>query len=294
MPKQEPSTRIESAPPGSSGEEPSTLGRFEILTIVGVVLALAGGFIAFFTTTICDEQATEAGAVLTVCRHLRATDPPVVAFGIVIAVLLSRFFSEISVFGVSMKSRLARVEKRVASVEKDAERLKETADDFGEDNRRRQELAPSTSSSPPPPAVPPSIASLAAEYNKLRATMRASNERTQKMTDIVHRMSDTLKSIQTFDPAFHLQQEDRGLRLAAYAFLYDNPRRDLVPALADAVLNEDKPFGEYWGYRALNRQLDSNPSALDRATRARLDGRLAELGPGTDRAVELKRALSRS
>lgn len=96
MSKQEPSTRIESAPPGSSGEEPSTLGHFEILTIVGVVLALVGGFIVFFTTTICDEQATEAGAVLTVCRHLRATDPPVVAFGIVIAVLLSRFFSEIS------------------------------------------------------------------------------------------------------------------------------------------------------------------------------------------------------
>jgi hypothetical protein len=293
MSKQQPSTGVESAPPGSSHEERPRFGRAEILAAAAVVVVLTAGFIAFFTTTICDEQATEAGAVLTVCRHLQATDPPVVAFGIVIAVLLSRYF-DVSVFGVSLKARLAHVEERVASVEKDAESLKETADDFGEAHRKQRKEAPSPLSSPAPPAVPPAIAALAADYDKLRATMRASTERTQKMTDIVHRMSDALKSIQTFDAAFHLRQEDRGLRLAAYAYLYDNPRRELVPALVDAVLLEDKPFGEYWGYRALNRQLEQYPNLLDRGTRARLDRRLGELGPGTDRAIELERALSQS
>lgn len=82
--------------------------------------------------------------------------------------------------------------------------------------------------------------------------------------------------------------------MAAYAKLFDSPHRESVPALVDAVLNEDKPFGEYWGYRALNRQLEQYRNALDRGTRLRLERRLGELGPASDRGRELAMALSRS
>jgi hypothetical protein len=59
----------------------------------------------------------------------------------------------------------------------------------------------------------------------------------------------------------------------------------------EALLKEDKPFGEYWAIRTLRRQVETDPTVLDRNTRRRLEAHLKDLPPGTDRANELREVL---
>ena len=137
------------------------------------------------------------------------------------------------------------------------------------------------------------IAALAAEYNAIRDRLPSGSERTSQMTRIVSRMLSMLSGLSSdeFDPSPYLGSQDRGLRLAGYAFLYANPDPLRIQELTSAVVSEDKPFGQYWGIRAIHRQLQAHPDALDHNTRRDLDAFLARLTPGSDRARELRGAL---
>ena len=88
-----------------------------------------------------------------------------------------------------------------------------------------------------------------------------------------------------------LSSPDRKSRVAAYAYVYANPDGGRTCDLVDAVTAEPTPFGQYWGVRALRRRVQADPTALDAATRQRLEHFATMLEPETDGADELRQLL---
>ncbi len=132
---------------------------------------------------------------------------------------------------------------------------------------------------------------LAEQYDTIRMSMPSGLKRTREMTAIVNRMISALQGVKDFDVTSYLHDKHQGRRLAGFAFLYANPDPQRTSELVDTLLVEDKPFGQYWALRALRKQLETDPGALDRDTRSRLEAFLRELKPGSDRAIELQRVL---
>ena len=103
--------------------------------LTGIVIIVA----AFFTVKVCEPQLTATGSVVTVCRHLNMTDPPIIAFGAVIVALLGVFYSEISGFGFTLKRS---VEDARATAEEAAREAKSASQSVTELRERlRAELA---------------------------------------------------------------------------------------------------------------------------------------------------------
>jgi hypothetical protein len=302
---------------------PQFLRRFRQL-LMGILIGifLAGAVLAFLSVRICDDQVTNDGRVVKVCRHLGAADPPVPALGLILVALLSFFYSEIQGFGFTLKREI-RETRRVADAahatslqnRQDIGETKKVAlqnkQDIGETESDLKEVSsqvfgqqgPAEALAPaeeqPEPAEPsapiaedPVIAKLAQDYNRIRLTMPRSAARTRAMTDIVNQMRSYFEGVESFDLASRLNSSDRGLRLAAYVYLYARPDPSWTSALVASLLDkEDKPFGQYWALLALERQCDRHPAALGRDDRRRLDTFLEELPEGTDRAVALQRVL---
>jgi hypothetical protein len=88
-----------------------------------------------------------------------------------------------------------------------------------------------------------------------------------------------------------LASPDRTSRMAAYAYCYANPGPAWVVLLVDAVIVEGTRFGQYWGVRALRRQVEATPAVLDATTRRRIEDFAATLEPGSDAADELRQLL---
>jgi hypothetical protein len=88
-----------------------------------------------------------------------------------------------------------------------------------------------------------------------------------------------------------LASPDRTSRMAAYAYCYANPGPEWVVLLVDAVIVEGTRFGQYWGVRALRRQVEATPAVLDATTRRRIEDFAATLEPGSDAADELRQLL---
>jgi hypothetical protein len=254
---------------------------------------------AFLLIEICDQQVTNNGNVVEVCRHMGTSDPPAVAVGLILLLLLSFFFTEISGFGITLK-REVREAKQVAqraqaTALQNKEDIGETDSDLKEVSRRilaPQEPTEAEQASPETAAEDPTIAELARKYNHIRLTMTRGPARTREMTSVVNRMRSYLQDVERFDLNKHLNSSDRGLRLAAYAYLHVRPDPVWAATLVSTLIDrEDKPFGEYWALQALKRQCEVSPAALDRDTKRRLEEFLKELPPGTDRDVELRSVL---
>lgn len=92
--------------------------------IVGYVSALiiVGGFligaIAQNYGRVCSETATDAGAVVEVCRPLAVTDLPVVAFAAFVLLLLWPGLSEVSLGGLKLKRLSDAVEGNAEKLER--------------------------------------------------------------------------------------------------------------------------------------------------------------------------------
>ncbi len=82
--------------------------------------------------------------------------------------------------------------------------------------------------------------------------------------------------------------------MSAYAYLYAHPDAARIAELVDAVVVEDTRFGQYWGVRALHRQVEADPAALDAATRRRLERFAATLERASDAADELRQLLGQA
>ncbi|MEU0840051.1 hypothetical protein ABZ370_11325 [Streptomyces sp. NPDC005962] len=141
------------------------------------------------------------------------------------------------------------------------------------------------------PTARDEVRRLAAEYLSVRESMRAGSARTQRMNGILARLVRTTQRLADPPLADWLASPDGGLRLAAYARLYAVPDAAALRALADAVVDEPQPFGQYWGLRALDKAVDlvgpdEVPSAVVR--------RLEDCRPGgADRRHLLRRLTAK-
>ncbi len=137
------------------------------------------------------------------------------------------------------------------------------------------------------------LAQAAAEYNRVREELPSGSARTTRMTAIVSRMIQIAKMLPAFDVDHALRSENRGERLAGYAYLYARPDPRHWPELVTAVTKrEDKPFGQYWGIQAMQQMAAQGGADTVSSSRASLQVFLDSLQPGTDRYFELSRLLA--
>lgn len=139
---------------------------------------------------------------------------------------------------------------------------------------------------------------LAAEYNRVRDPargMRSGAERTAVMTKLVGEMIAAADAGATLQIDNALRGGDLGLRLAAYAVLYARPDETFTIPLVQSVIDlEPKPFGQFWGLRAIGRLLeDFGSRVIDLNTAGQLKHFRHELPPDSDRMFELNRILER-
>jgi hypothetical protein len=138
------------------------------------------------------------------------------------------------------------------------------------------------------------LAELELQYNNLRETP-SGEARTAAMTAVVGNMISLAPELQWFDVEGALaERKNRGRRLAAYTYLYARPDFGLLDKLVESVtVIEDKPFGQYWGIKAIGRVVSGHAvkeidSALIGALEAFL---LRRLKIGTDRYHALSKIL---
>jgi hypothetical protein len=221
------------------------------------------------------------------------------------------FYSEVSGFGITLKRKVAELEEQTESTRQESsatrqlalenkrhyKHLEETVEDYGEfNNDVERRLAQEPSGAPAQvegqAAVDPRIVELAERYNTLRRTMPSGDQRTHEMTRVVNELRRILRDVTDFEVGAHLTSENRGVRLAAYAYLTENEAPNQLDDLVKATVAEDKPFGQYWGLLAIEHQMRTGSPHLDEGTRGRLTALLSTLGPGTDRARVIGRILA--
>lgn len=205
--------------------------RVRLFAGAGLAIVLAAIVAGFLWVRVCDEQLAATGAVVTVCRHMAATDPPVLVLGMVAVLLLSVFYAEISGFGFTLRRKMEELEHRSNALQE-------------------------------------SVAKLTDRYGTLRDTMRGGAQRTRLMTELFDQLKETLRTADDFDLGTHLRHDDRSQRLAAYAYLRTHTVPEAMSSLVTAATSEDTPFGQYAALRATLHQRDSGVplAAGDRAT----------------------------
>ncbi|MGW2742022.1 hypothetical protein [Streptomyces sp. NPDC001450] len=222
------------------------------------------------------------------------TDPPMVVLGLVILVLLGVFFSEVSGFGITLKRQVeearSTAQEAIRETREVEARHQETAEDLADGVREALSRAQPGGRAAMPARADP-VDQLAARYNEIRWTMSSGQARTQAMSDVADEMVGLLRGAPDFDVESNLRSSDRGLRLAAAAYLYANPDPAWGRALAEAAVSEDKPFNEYWALKALREVFRGHCEFLDEETRGLLQRRMNQLPPGNDRAGQIRKLL---
>jgi hypothetical protein len=127
------------------------------------------------------------------------------------------------------------------------------------------------------------------DYNDTRQNMPSGNPRTSKMTDIFSQMIKVASSVQTFDLAAALSDNNNaGRRLAAYAYLFAKPDVNFFDPLIDALVNDPLPFNQYSAIQALKRIQDRQPySTLSFSRFTKLKTYYDHLVNAEDRKYEL-------
>lgn len=266
----------------------------ELAASVTILCTLAAAVFVFFTVRVCDEQLTQGGGVVLVCRHLQAADPPVIVLGLIVLVALGVFFTEVSGFGVSLKRQVKAATETAETAKEIAKGAKEDAGDLAEGVGQALSRTRNTAVNGRSEEDSSDMADLADRYNNIRWTMPSGPERTAAMEAVVKEMMLELENVEDFDVLAHLGSENRGLRLAGYAYLYAYPDPEKAANLVSALLSEDKPFGQYWALRALSRIVDRDPNSLDTHTRRRLVSLQADVGRNSDRGRLLEGLLHRT
>lgn len=283
--------------PSNDSEEPEVEGSLSPLWVrvtAGAVIcvALAAVLVLFYSSRACSEKVATDGEVVDVCRQMTASDPPMVAVGVVALVALTAFFTEIAGFGVSLKREVRALRKKSEAADSKATAAQTSsavAEDVALQNATLRGAAPISDDD-----VRLRIEQLAVDYNEIRAAGPTSAARSRSLTGVVSRMLAELSGVAAERVPIRDLLEDGdndGHRVAAYAYLYANPMPALATALVQAILADPTRFGQYWGIRALSRAVQRDPGCLDFNSQRDLEGLLASLGPSTDRAYELRRLL---
>jgi hypothetical protein len=248
---------------------------------VGAAVIVAGACALigmFLWVRVCNDQITDAGVPVRACRHLEIADPPLVAVGFIMLVALSPFFSEISGFGVTVKSRLAKVEQKVERVEDQTQRTASTA--AAAQMQARDALM------------------LAAQYGQVRTEYPRGPARDKQMRRLWDALVDGSRGEEGGNLRALLGSTDFRERLTGYAYAYANPNPAIVRDLSEAVLNDDTPFNQEMGIRALRTVLEGHCDLLTPDLRERLDTltqrllrRAERKGRPSKRVAEIERLL---
>ena len=140
------------------------------------------------------------------------------------------------------------------------------------------------------------LQNLAREYDDIRVKQSSGDDRTSAMTAIVNRIIELAPHAHDFDLAEALEHKSGGARLVAYGLLFNAPSVPLLEPLVFSVINfEDKPFGQYWGLRAITRTMDlflnSSASPPSQVMRRLLEFE-SRIPPGSDRHKEVRKILN--
>jgi hypothetical protein len=143
------------------------------------------------------------------------------------------------------------------------------------------------------PVPAPTFANLAAEYDRIGETMERSPARLSAMNKVVANMLTLATGNGEMDVNAALQGS-RGMRLAAYTYLFARPDVRHLPALVTALTEvEDKGFNEYWAIRAIGNVTALAPaSRLSNTLCRKLTTYHRSLATSTDRHFELSRVLA--
>jgi hypothetical protein len=96
---------------------------------LGAAAVLVAFVFSFSKVRICDQQLSNQGSLVPVCRHLQISDPPITLLGIVLLGLIVIAFpvAEISVFGFSLKQRINEAKAAAQAAEEAAKSAGEAA-----------------------------------------------------------------------------------------------------------------------------------------------------------------------
>ena len=134
---------------------------------------------------------------------------------------------------------------------------------------------------------------LVAKYNLTRVTQQSSHTRTKTLTQIVAQMVALAREMPDYPWQEALSSDDRGRRVAAYAWLYARPDADasrlLVRTLTTA--REDTDFGQYWNLQALQQCLQLADPDTAATLKPELKRFLPSLPPNNPRYHELSDLL---
>jgi len=130
-------------------------------------------------------------------------------------------------------------------------------------------------------SVDVSVRNLAIRYNVVRDAMLSGGRRTERMAAIVLELRNVLREVPDFDVVKYLSSSDRGLRLAAYAYLQEHKAPQYRSELVRVICDEDKPFGQYHGLEALRNQ-GQTAERLTEDDLSKLSSLALRLGPGED------------
>lgn len=311
---------------GARGEQDSDSGRAaaapprreqgQDLLKLGAALVSAASVAAltvcFFEVHVCNDQVTQAGRVVSVCRHMTLADPPSAAFGLVALVGLSVFFSEVSWLGITLKRQIQAVDDKATAAQDAATSAEGAARGAAEGATTALTMAgrAQVSAQRPLAARRTSVArrtradidaalekvdALAADYLKVRAAPK-SPERTARMTTILTSMADIAQGVPEAEYGCRrrLASESAGQRLAGYAWVAANGGLDPGDLIDDIELEhkDDRAFSEYWALLALQFQLQMSGQALEPSVRARLETLAADLKDSWDRSHVLRDILA--
>ena len=134
---------------------------------------------------------------------------------------------------------------------------------------------------------------LAAKYNLIRASQQSSHARTKTLTQMVGQMAALAREMPDYPWQEALSSDDRGRRVAAYAWLYARPTADASELLTQTLTTgrEDTDFGQYWNLQALQRCLQLADSDTAAALKPGLERFLPSLPPSNPRYHELSDLL---
>lgn len=270
----------------SEGKPPPSPRGMPVISVSAITLS------AVITVTAL------AGVIVHLADPKLKVDSIVVAL-LVIAIIpwLGLIFKSVEIPGLfkgEFQDLTRRVERDSARIDKVENAVDNEVEDLGGALQEARKAAPAHPTVVVMPGQDPKrrLEDLIKEYNHIREEQPAGNPRTVAMTAVVQEMIDLAPQLQDFDWATSLKSTDRGVRLAAYAFLYAFPRREAVDSLVHtAVYVEDKPFAQYWALLALERATDQLDCDTARRVKPILESFLRSLRPGTDRYRVLRRLL---
>lgn len=269
---------------------PAQPTRVQVAATVAILVAAVACLLLFYQTEVCDQELSNAGQAVDVCRHLTVADPPILLVGLVVVVALTAFFGEISGFGFTLKRAVTQAVQRsehALALSKSARTISESSERIAVDAagsvQDKRGAAPDLIR----------VDALVSDYNDLRQKQPSSPARTAKLFSVISRMISELSGA---DPSFPFAEyaaaEDGGKRVAAYAFAYAHPDGQWTADLVPALLHEPTAFGQYWAIRALRGIATREPESLSAEAREALRTFGRTLDPREERARELQGLLS--